>query len=553
MSTTCCLNCGKESNSFRSCATCKEAKYCSDVCGAEHWERHYLECNYVTAPVHIDWVMAPEGYEMGSEHPEYVIECPNEEGTELVEYKMSEIGRKFGSSEEGQFFGSKEGIPPGGVDLDHSLDAIGDEYILQIGVKNLNGDLIDSVQVRGSLKSDIKVRKFQSRSGQEVVLMPDLASMVKQQSSRNPIRIPSADSQPHIIEFQLLQAKTKGTEEVRKEVFTTNGVMLPDKFFARTNKYGGLRTAQSFGSRKADSYLSARERGAGRRRSFLTALTTRVGAASKFYKGKMKALGQDVKVAIILTKDDNASTATMEEVYFKIHPSLFEGGDWYNPSGADEGSSAGSSSVSVNANGLGAPIRESLDAYDLEGVTALCWQLETHIAGIGELLKDEDDDRYILDYRKQASLAKRYLNSLKPHQVALQEGIDDEYDAPSQVNAAIRGAMQMESIDALFKKRADREKNKWKKANKNASVGELMAMAEALILVLNPPAPGDSKWEKVKGATAQLYRKFKGQRGKAKGRLRGTVELIRKKKTEAPSDQQDEIQDLLNRAAAAQV
>lgn len=550
MSTACCLNCGKESNSLRSCATCKEAKYCSDVCGAEHWERHSLECNYVTAPVHVDWVMAPEGYEMDAEHPEYVIECPNKEGTELVEYKMSEIGRKFGSSDEGQFFGSKEGIPPGGVDLDHSLDTIGDEYILQIGVKNLDGDLVDSVQVRGNLKSDIKVRRFQSRSGQEVVLMPDLASMVKSQSSRNPIRIPNADSQPHIVEFQLLQAKTKGTEEVRKEVFTTNGVLLPDKFFAKTNKYGGLRTAQSFGSRKADAYRDARERGSGRRRSFLTALTTRVGAASKFYKGKMKAIGKDVKVAIILTKDDNASTATMEEVYFKIHPSLFEGGDWYNPS---SGPSETAEGVGVNIDSLRPHIGENVDVYNLEDITALCWQLENHISGIGELLKDEDDERYVLNYRKQASLAKRYLNSLKPHQAALQDGIDEEYDAPSQVNAAIRGAMEMESIDALFKKRADREKSKWKKANRDASIGELRAMAEALLLVLSPPPPGDSKWEKVKGATAQLYRKLKGQKGKAKGRLRGTVELIRKKKTEAPSEQQDEIQDLLNRAAAAQV
>lgn len=496
--------------------------------------------------VHVDWVMKPDEYQIDDEHAEYLIECPDSDGKFLVEYKMSEVGRQFGPSEEGQFFESKEGVPPGGINLDHKLRSIGDDYVLDIRIKTLDGNLIDSVEIRGDLKNDIKIRRFRSSSGQEIVIVPDLKSMIREQLNRSPVRIPDVN-QPHIIEFSMIQAKTKDTEEVRKIVFTTNGVLLPNRFFSRGNKYGGLRSAQSYGNRKYNSYQSALKGGFGRGRSFMTSMATRTASESESYKGKMKGVGQDVKIGMVLTKDQDSKTATLEEVYFKIHPSLFEAGEWYDPKKSPEIRSK------VGIGALKSKTDFTVDAYNLEDITSLCWKLEEHILGVGDMLKEEEDPNFAQNYRKKLSMAKRYLKYLKPHQVLLQNGIDDYYQIPSRVNSIIRGVQEMPPIDALFKSRSERVRKKWKKSNRNASIGELMAIAEALILVLDPPSPGDSKWENVKGAVGRMYKKFKGQRGKAKGRLRGTTDLLRSKKSGVPMDQQDDIQNLLNRAAASQV
>ena len=488
------------------CNICKKAVYCDDICGAEDWEEHIAECNVVSVGEHVDFIMAPEGFRVDEETPDYVVQCPNPEGTAMVEYALSEIGLRQG--EKDVFFPSKEkkkGV--GGVSLDFKNKAIGITYGFSITVTDFNtNDLVDTLVVRGlDLKKDIVVGTRRSGVENEVVLTPDVKAAVKKDSGANLIDFDTSKSL--VLTIQLFQNKQMGSEIVQKVVFDAKALLPPGKIFSGDNaiKRGGSRLRTFF-------------------RSFRT--KNRGEVSSTKYNSKMQGSIDDVKIAMVFVKGKDYTNATLYDIYFKIPPRLFRRGEWadLNPD-----------SQPVEDFPAEALVRQKMkaDPYDLVDVTDLCIDLEDRIEALGDLIGEEQSETYKREYLKHLSRAKHYLSVLKPHQAQLQAGIGSEFEPEYKVLTTIDAVQEMEHIDAFFSVSVKKEKKKELERSRGSNLRTLIKTAN-LTVKQGAPKVYEGKFGKIKSFGSKTKRRARGYRKKFKGRLLALQELIQQRRNDQP-------------------
>ena len=508
-----CVKCGAP-EARAPCAICKDAVYCDDLCGAEDWDEHVRECNVAMVDQHIDFILVPEGYEMDEGAPDFVVQCPNPEGTAMVEYSMSEIGLQEDSKDV--FFPSKElKSRAKGVSLDFSNKKdIGTEYGFSITVTDFNNNTgvpLDSLILRGlDLEKDSKPtgRRFRGIKN-EIVLKPNLKAAVSADPDANLIDIDTNKSL--VFAFQLFQNR----DGKQKVVFNARGIMPPGAIFTRGNALGSTG-----------------------RRFFTTIFTKKKNRRSNVstpYQTKMQGSLNDVKIAMVFIKDKGRS-ATLEDIYFKIPIGDFRNGKWEDLNADLEETTAPTKSL----------IEFKVDPYNLIDVTDLCFDLEERIEALGDLIGNEESETYKRQYMRIQSRAKHYLTTLKPHQADLQAGIGDEFEADYKVLTTINAAQKLEHIDAFFSVSVKAERKKEMKRSSQSNLKTLIKSANTTIAQHKPTNKGFSR---------RVTRRGRGFRKKFKGRLLAFQDLIHKKqKDEAPPGVSDwptpqNIQDVLDAIA----
>lgn len=499
-----CLKCNATGASAI-CSICKEVVYCNDICGAEDWVEHIAECNVVKSDQHIDFLLVPDNIEMNEDAPDFVVQCPNVEGTAMVEYALSEIGLKnenmvdiFQTSTE-----SKKNTA--GIKLTPSA-AVGDSYGFTIEVRDFNdtdATLLGNINMEGlNLQDDMRTSEkrgfFRSRTGvlNEVVLAPDLKNA---KDAMMDIDITKSLT----FTFRLFQRKGKG----EKTVFEAKGIMLPNTIFSKgdnTVKKGGRRARTFFRS------IFTKKEG---------------GSSSASYKSKMKSSLNDVKIAMSFIKDKGRRTATLEDIYFKIPPSLFrEGGDnWVLADG------------SKMVEPVGAPVTNNVikvDPYELVDVTALCFDLEDRVDALKSLIGDEEEETYKRAHMKDLSRARYYLSVLKGHQAQLQAGIGDEFEPEYKILAAIDAVEKLEPIEAFFSVSVNAEKKKELRRSKESNLRTLINSAKQVIRQ-GDPVTYEGKFGKIKEFGSKIKRRARGFKKKFKGRLLAFQELIQSRRDQS--------------------
>jgi hypothetical protein len=491
------------------------------LCGAEDWDEHLRECNVAMVDQHIDFILVPEGYEMSDGAPDFVVQCPNPEGTATIEYALSEIGLQEDSKDV--FFPSKElKSRAKGVALDFSNKDIGTEYGFSITVTDFNDNTVqDQLVLRGlDLQKDSRPTGRRSRGiKNEIVLKPNLKAAVSATPDANLIDIDTTKSLVFV--FQLFQNKRDGNEIMQKVVFNARGIMPPGAIFTRGNALGSTG-----------------------RRFFTTIFTKKKDSVSTPYQTKMQGSLNDVKIAMVFIKDKDRTDATLEDIYFKVPPADFRQGKWDNLNADLEESQAA----------IPTPIESKVDPYNLIDVTDLCFDLEERIEALGDLIRNEELETYKREYIRNQSRAKHYLTILKPHQADLQAGIGDEFEADYKVLTTISAAQKLEHIDAFFSVSVKAERKKEMKRSGRSNLRTLIKSAKTTIAQGNPKVFA-GKFGAVKEFSSRVTRRGRGFRKKFKGRLLAFQDLIHSKKNDqAPPGVSDwpsaqNVQDVLDAIA----
>lgn len=531
-----CFKCGA-SDARASCVVCKSAFYCNDICGSEDWAKHVKSCHVSQLGQHVDFVMVPEGFETHEGSPDYIVQCPSVDGEVLVEYALSDIGARVTKDVFRPTTLTKKSA--GGVLPDFGDDSTGKTYGFSIRVTEYFGNdalVDDPVVLRGfSFTKDIAVGDETSTKGvlNEVVLTPNIKRALAASQRANPIDIDT--TKPVNFEIELFQEKSvekgRNDEPVKKLVFNIKGLLPPGEVFERD----GMTTRAS--------------RAVGRFKRLFRSRATRESSVGDRYKTSMMSSMNGVEVFMVFIKDPSRNTAQLDDIYFKVPTSLFRNPkqNWLN---ASEWSEKDQSALVTSMLPVSKDVTK-IDPCDLVDVTALCFHLESRIQALASLIGEEDEETFKREYMQHASIAKHYLSTLKPHRAELLANVGKEYEIGYKVRSVIQAAQELESIDALFKKRADRIQTAWYKklVKDQVPLRDLIEEGKEYILFLKPAMAMEGRyaplWAEdagfspeetsgklaavqafVKKTARTISMKLKGQLGKTKGRARAVGQRL---------------------------
>lgn len=527
-----CQNCEK-SGAIHCCALCKNAFYCNEECGAEDWKDHHKECNVATVSRTIDSIMVPDDDDFTLVGDYFVQFGSGGDG-----FKLSEIARDFKKGEHHFFQPSKEGVPLGGkkvpdkVKLSYRLD-------VEAQVIKDRGDIY-STSIQGPMNDVVIERKFQSRAGTEVVIQTRFAKEAQNEGDSNVMISAEAPTLLTFTFYKIISDAFKTDQQA--QLFSTSAIVYPATLFSNRNRVKAVRQTQRFFSdTKREAKKSMDDPGKehskmDRTKAFFKTITNPRLSSVFMYKGKSSNIGQGVKIGIEV-EYSGGNDGILNDVWFKIPLKL-----WDTPFTAVVSDKISSPITTTTMK----PNNVKVDTYNLEDITALCLHLRDSLSQLGEMMVDEDEEKVLIAMKKHSSKIKTCLKIMDQHHDILLKEQDNQshasfeaLEASPKVNAAIGQALEMQSIDALFKKS---RKKAYKKTIKNWTITMLIKNGEGYIKRLDP-----------KSALRTFVDVIRMGRGKAKIRLEAVMEVLldRKGTGAVPEEQKDDVNSFLNRASDA--